>query len=72
MNSFYYDIFLSGLTYVLLVYLIFRLMKKRNSNGSDDEGGITLYDTPKIDLPPGVVWPSDPKQYAPLEEDATV
>lgn len=72
MKSFYYDIFLSGLAYVLLVYLIFRLMKKRRSKGADDDGDITIYDPPKIDLPPGVVWPNDPQQYLPMEEDATV
>ncbi|OEK02835.1 hypothetical protein BFP97_15475 [Roseivirga sp. 4D4] len=69
MKSIYYDIFLSGLTYVLLTYLTFRLMKKRKSKGSDDDGGGTISTTPKIDLPPGVVWPNDPKALAPKEEE---
>lgn len=60
MKSFYYDLFLSGLTYVLLIYLTFRLMKNKKSRGSDDDGGETIYSPPKIDLPPGVIWPSDP------------
>ncbi len=47
-------------------------MKKRRSKGADDDGDITIYDPPKIDLPPGVVWPNDPQQYLPMEEDATV
>lgn len=59
MDAFYYDLALSGLTYVLLIYLAFRLMKKRKKGGKgggDDQG----FGPPKIDLPPGVLWPDDP------------
>lgn len=68
MKLFYYDIFLSGLTYVLLIYLTFRLMKNKKSRGSDDDGGETIYSPPKIDLPPGIKWPSDPKVSSIQEE----
>lgn len=59
MSSFYYDLVLSGLTYVLLTYLTFTLMKrrKRQGNSDDNDGGVFLENGPKIDLPPGVVWP---------------
>lgn len=65
MTSFYYDLILSGLTYVLLIYLSFTLMrrrKKRNDSGNND-GGLRIDNSPQIDLPPGVTWPdgSGPK-----------
>lgn len=61
MNSFYYDLILSGLTYVLLTYLTFTLMRrrKRPSNGGND-GGISIESGPTIDLPPGITWPDEP------------
>lgn len=72
MKSFYYDIFLSGLTYVLLIYLTFRLMKNKKTGGSDDEGGETVYSPPKIDLPPGVIWPGDQGPVSRVEEEVSV
>jgi len=69
MKSLYYDIFLSGLTYVLLTYLTFRLMKKKKSRGSDDDDGDVISTPPRIDLPPGVVWPNDPKALDHKEEE---
>ncbi len=58
MNSFYYDLILSGLTYVLLTYLTFILMRKRKRNDlGDDDGGLSIESGPEIDLPPGVSWP---------------
>ena len=39
-------------------------MRKRGSNGNggsdDGDGGFKLPNRPKIDLPPGVVWPGSP------------
>jgi len=65
MNSLYFDLVLSGLTYVILTYLSFMLMKKRKSRiDNDDDGGIGLVSgTPKIDLPPGVVWSDSPRTF---------
>ncbi|KYG84498.1 hypothetical protein AWW67_05145 [Roseivirga seohaensis] len=62
MNSIYFDLILSGLTYVILTYLIFQLMKRRkvNNGTDDDEGGVSEFIPPHIDLPPGVVWPDSP------------
>lgn len=58
MSSFYYDLILSGLTYVMLTYLCFSLMKKRKrTKDEDDDGGLTIESGPKIDLPPGIIWP---------------
>jgi len=71
MKLFYYDIFLSGLTYVLLIYLTFRLMKNKKSRDSGDDGGEIIYSPPKIDLPPGITWPSDPK-VSRIQEEATL
>ena len=74
MNSFYYDLILSGLTYVLLTYLAFTLMRprKRVDREDDSDGGITLTAGPKIDLPPGISWPDgsgEPAQKRELEEE---
>ena len=61
MNSFYYDLILSGLTYVLLTYLAFTLMRRRKRpQDGNDEGGTTIESGPTLDLPPGVVWPNGP------------
>lgn len=62
MDSIYLDLILSGLTYVILTYLTFQLMKSRkiNNHQDDDDGGINEFTPPIIDLPPGVVWPDSP------------
>ena len=52
------DLILSGIVYVILAYLSFRLMKGRKPRSNDDEGGLPFELTPpEIDLPPGVSWP---------------
>lgn len=69
MDAFYYDIILSGLTYVLLIYLTFRLMRKRRrgGGGGNNDGNPG---PPKIDLPPGISWPDDP--VVEVEEEVLV
>lgn len=69
MEEFYYDIFWSGLTYVILTYLAFRLMRGGKPNNDGGDGGQDLSRTPNIDLPPGVVWPKD---YIPVQEKEEV
>jgi hypothetical protein len=71
MNSIYLDLILSGLTYVILTYLSFMLMKKRKArtDNGDNEGGIFNNTHPKIDLPPGVCWPNSPKVFEKIEEE---
>tara|TARA_A100000171_G_scaffold51387_1_gene65534 strand:+ start:2326 stop:2547 length:222 start_codon:yes stop_codon:yes gene_type:complete len=71
MDSIYLDLILSGLTYVILTYLTFQLMKSRkvNKNKDDDEGGIMDFTPPNIDLPPGVVWPDSPLIRKPKAEE---
>lgn len=59
MEVFYYDFIWSGLTYVILTYLAFRLMRTRKRRNDDDGGDQGAIITPNIDLPPGVVWPKD-------------
>lgn len=63
MSSLVVDLILLGFTYVVLIYFVATLTKARQirkRNGGDDEGdgGIENFTEPKIDLPPGVVWPS--------------
>ena len=63
MKPFFIDLFFCILTYLILLWIIFRGSKRFRSldqNNQDDEGGL-LFDYekgPKIDLPPGVDWPS--------------
>ncbi|AWW33149.1 hypothetical protein DN752_11595 [Echinicola strongylocentroti] len=57
------DMIVFGMAYVLLVYLVMTMIRpphlpNRDKN-DDGDGGIDIPDTPKIDLPPGVIWPSD-------------
>ncbi len=74
MAIYFIDMVLCGIVYLILVYFMFLLMRKRGSNGrggSDDgDGGFKLPNRPKIDLPPGVVWPSGP--VSKLEEPEEV
>ncbi|MFC2187284.1 hypothetical protein ACFCT7_08185 [Fulvivirgaceae bacterium LMO-SS25] len=64
MALYFVDMVLCGVVYLILVYFMFLLMRKRGSNGNgrsdDGDGGIKLPNRPKIDLPPGVVWPGSP------------
>lgn len=62
MERIYLDLFFSGITYVIITYLAFRLMKKRGvkRDRDDDDKGNFEIDAPIIDLPPGVVWPDSP------------
>ena len=63
MSSLVIDLVLCGLAYVILIYFVATLtrnsLKKRDSNGDDGDGGVEDMTPPKIDLPPGVIWPSD-------------
>lgn len=72
MNSFYYDILLTLGTFLLIGFLSYKAMRSNRRNGDgDDEGGLMLETEPKIDLPPGVVWPSEaPKRR--IEDDLLV
>ncbi|MFT6969520.1 MAG: hypothetical protein ACJAXX_000077 [Roseivirga sp.] len=71
MNSIYLDLILSGVTYVILTYLSFMLMKRRKARlDDDDEGGQRVEErSPKIDLPPGVGWSGSPKTYQKSPEE---
>ena len=74
MNSLVIDLIVCGLAYVIMVYFISIITKNKmyKGKGSDDgEGGIKNSNPPKIDLPPGVIWPSDapkkPVKHTPIE-----
>ena len=68
------DLVLSGLVYVILTYLTFRLMRTKKKKGGNDRGGEPFELTPpQIDLPPGVDWPvNGPVKKDRLEEEVLV
>ncbi len=63
MSSLVIDLILCGLAYVILIYFVANMTRnnlRRGDNSNDDgDGGIENLTPPKIDLPPGVIWPSD-------------
>lgn len=62
MNSLLIDLIVCGVAYVIVVYFLAIVTKNSLNKGksSDDgDGGIENVTPPKIDLPPGVIWPSD-------------
>lgn len=70
------DLILVGVAYVVLIYFVAtltkaRIDKNRNNNDDDGDGGVEDQTPPKIDLPPGIIWPSDdtckPAKTSPLE-----
>ncbi len=73
MWSFYYDIALTLLTFVLMGYLSYVAMNNRRAGNDDsDDGGLELDRSPKIDLPPGVIWPSDAPQKVREKEEILI
>ena len=55
-----FHLILFGFTYVILVYFIFTLLRKRrfnSGNDNNDDGGIEIFTPPKLDLPPGISLP---------------
>lgn len=70
-----FDLVLSGLVYLVLVYFMVTLLKKRRkSTDSDDDndGGISVTGPPRIDLPPGVCLPDDPIRMVREEEEVLI
>lgn len=67
------DLILSGLAYLILVYLMVTLMKKRRkdmgSGDNDDDGGIAVKGPPEVDLPPGVCLPDGSPKLRFIEEE---
>lgn len=63
MNSLVIDLFLCGVAYVILIYFVATMTKnslrKGNRRGDEGDGGVENFTPPKIDLPPGVIWPKD-------------
>ena len=63
MNSLMIDLLICGVAYVISIYFIATMTKnaiRRNRNNNDEgDGGVEKSTPPKIDLPPGVIWPSD-------------
>ncbi|MDN5215630.1 hypothetical protein QQ020_26370 [Fulvivirgaceae bacterium BMA12] len=61
MTTSVFHLILFGFTYVILVYFIFTLLRKRrfnSGNEGNDDGGIEIFTPPKLDLPPGVSLPT--------------
>lgn len=70
MSSLMINLFLAGFAYVIIIYFVAMMTKnslRNGRNGSDDgDGGVENFKPPKIDLPPGVIWPKDsPKKTKP-------
>ena len=60
MSTNVFHLILFGFTYILLVYFIFTLLRKRrfnSGNDNNDDGGIEIFTPPKLDLPPGITLP---------------
>ncbi|WP_339924932.1 hypothetical protein [uncultured Cyclobacterium sp.] len=71
MNSLVIDLILCGVAYVVLIYFVATLTKskiKRNrkNNDEDGDGGVEDNTPPVIDLPPGIVWPTEEKEKNPI------
>lgn len=74
MDSLLIDLTLSGLAYVILIYMIITISKNKFSKGKgsedDEDGGIKVEIPPTIDLPPGILWFDDsPKDSANLPQE---
>jgi len=75
MSSLVIDLILCGIAYVVLIYFVATLTKvriddqgKKNEEDDDGDGGIEDLTPPKIDLPPGVIWPADaPRRKSPSD-----
>ncbi|EOZ92050.1 hypothetical protein A33Q_4143 [Indibacter alkaliphilus LW1] len=72
MSSLVVDLVLCGFAYVVLIYFVATMTKskisRRGNNNDDGDGGIEDFTPPKIDLPPGVIWPADgPKAKTPSD-----
>jgi hypothetical protein len=72
MSSLFVDLILCGLAYVVLIYFVATVTKVRFQRGKDKnddgDGGVEDLTPPKIDLPPGVIWPIDcPKRRSPVD-----
>ena len=67
------DLILVGIAYLILVYLMVTLMKKRNKDvgghDDDDDGGISVKGPPEIDLPPGVCLPDGNPRLVFIDEE---
>lgn len=45
---------------LLCIWAIALIMKRRGNGGNDSDGGIEPWtNPPELDLPPGIVWPTD-------------
>jgi len=64
------QLLLCGFVYVLISYLIGRWCKPVSAGlprGDDGDGGKAKDTAPKLDLPPGVIWPSDSEKLVSAE-----
>jgi hypothetical protein len=67
------QLLLCGLAYILLSYLIGRWCKPASAGlpyGDEGDGGKAEDTPPRLDLPPGVSWPTDVEKLFPAEEVA--
>ncbi|WP_268033567.1 hypothetical protein [Algoriphagus sp. PAP.12] len=74
MSSLMINLFLAGFAYIILIYFVAAMtknsLKKGRGSNDDGDGGVENLSPPKIDLPPGVIWPSDsPRKRKPEPVD---
>ena len=74
MHSIIIDLILIGLVYSALLYLLFLYNKRRkgNDDNTDEEGGLPINNTPKLDLPPGICLPDGPTNKRKEHEEVLV
>lgn len=76
MGSYLFDMVLCGVTYVILVYFMVKLMRVKNVRMRDDEddgeGGVSYTNLPEIDLPPGISLPDGPPGGKVKKEEAEI
>jgi len=71
MNSLVIDLILCGVAYVVLIYFVAtltrsKIKRNRKNNDEDGDGGVEDNTPPVIDLPPGIVWPTEEKEKNPI------
>lgn len=74
MSSLVIDLILCGLAYVILIFVMASMTRKSirrdEDSGQDGDGGVEAHIPPKIDLPPGVIWPADSPKSPKIPEPA--
>jgi hypothetical protein len=67
------DIIFCGIAYIILIFFVIKRYHTRNigldDDNDDDDGGIEVFNSPKLDLPPGVCLPQGPVRNPQFDEE---